>query len=312
MSRLPQTIAIAMLGALAPTITQAQDNRAEERPGWLGIRCNITIVDDNGRRTVTVGIGDVLPGSPADRSGLKRGDRILRIDGKPIETDNCSGVARALRAGDTVRMALRGADGTRDLTIIAAPRPPGTLAYGGGMFGPDGEQVRRAMRLLIDSARIHFEPGDSLFTYQFPNVRFHAQLDTLWKGRMFHFDTAGVFFNLPDRWNDMGVDLPRLAVAGRNSIAGAQFTEIDSGLADVLGTSHGLLVTKVPDGTPAARAGLESGDVIARVNGRTINSIEDLRRMVLNQTIQPLKLEVVRKGRTRTLELDGRPAPRRR
>lgn len=39
-----------------------------------------------GRETPPATVGEVIPGSPADRAGLRTGDRILSVDGKPIQT----------------------------------------------------------------------------------------------------------------------------------------------------------------------------------------------------------------------------------
>ena len=43
-----------------------------------------------------------------------------------------------------------------------------------------------------------------------------------------------------------------------------------------VGVDHGVVAYQVPAGTPAARGGLRSGDVIVRFDGREIASVEDL------------------------------------
>lgn len=52
-------------------------------------------------------IGDILPQSPAYNSGLMVGDKILKIDSKPVETWEQVGYALADKAGETTEIALQ-------------------------------------------------------------------------------------------------------------------------------------------------------------------------------------------------------------
>lgn len=64
----------------------------------------------------------------------------------------------------------------------------------------------------------------------------------------------------------------------------------------------GVLVSRVVEGSPADRAGIEKGDVIASVNSRTVRSPDDLARMVRDGRVgQEISLEVFRRGRSRTV-----------
>jgi serine protease Do len=60
--------------------------------------------------------------------------------------------------------------------------------------------------------------------------------------------------------------------------------------------ASGLLVQNVGDG-PAARAGIQAGDVILSVNGEMVNDIEKLGSLV-RKTHKPLALLILRDGRT--------------
>jgi serine protease Do/serine protease DegQ len=61
-------------------------------------------------------------------------------------------------------------------------------------------------------------------------------------------------------------------------LAGAQFATMDTEFAQSLGLEPGVLVLRVPTGTPAADAGLRSGDVVRAVNGRVVRDVVELRR----------------------------------
>lgn len=81
---------------------EAHDNRAS-RDGFGGI--GVTIVP----HTDGVEITEVVAGLPADRAGLKRGDRILSINGHGIASFGLRRIARLLQGpvGRTVDLAVR-------------------------------------------------------------------------------------------------------------------------------------------------------------------------------------------------------------
>jgi S1-C subfamily serine protease len=58
---------------------------------------------------------------------------------------------------------------------------------------------------------------------------------------------------------------------------------------------QGVLVTQVVEGTPAAEAGFRGGDIIVRVGGDPVASLDDLRFFV-EYLEGPLRVQVIRKG----------------
>jgi serine protease Do len=66
---------------------------------------------------------------------------------------------------------------------------------------------------------------------------------------------------------------------------------------------HGVLVTKVAGDSPAERAGIVAGDMILRLDGGAIYSIEDLLSEIHNRKIgDKVRITVYRKGREQNLE----------
>ncbi|MET0183527.1 MAG: Do family serine endopeptidase [Caulobacterales bacterium] len=68
-----------------------------------------------------------------------------------------------------------------------------------------------------------------------------------------------------------------------------------------LRNTHGALVAEVTDNSPAARAGLQPGDIITKINDREINDARALARVV--GSVEPgaeTEITYVRDGRTRT------------
>jgi serine protease Do len=88
---------------------------------------------------------------------------------------------------------------------------------------------------------------------------------------------------------------------------GVQIQPIDEDLADSLGLAgtQGALVTDVVDGSPAAKGGVQAGDVVTRFNGQEIDSPRTLSRSVASAPpSRPAKLTVWRDGRSRELTVE--------
>lgn len=88
-------------------------------------------------------------------------------------------------------------------------------------------------------------------------------------------------------------------------LAGAQFVNMDDEFASSLGLENGVLVLRVPSGTPAADAGLRGGDVVRNVNGTSVRDVAMLRRALQNARGEA-RLQVQNKGATRTVVLELR------
>ena len=85
---------------------------------------------------------------------------------------------------------------------------------------------------------------------------------------------------------------------------GVAIQELTEELADSFGmqSNQGALIAGVDPNGPAAKGGLEAGDVITRFNGKAIESSSDLPRVVANtKPGQQVPIEIVRKGKPKTL-----------
>jgi hypothetical protein len=79
---------------------------------------------------------------------------------------------------------------------------------------------------------------------------------------------AGPSMPSPSMFNPSGVTV----------LAGAQFATMDAEFAQRVGLEPGVLVLRVPAGTPAFDAGLRSGDVVRLVNGAAVRDVSGVRR----------------------------------
>jgi serine protease Do len=87
---------------------------------------------------------------------------------------------------------------------------------------------------------------------------------------------------------------------------GVQVQPVTADIADSLGLKQakGAMVDNPQDGSPAAKAGIEAGDVITAVNGADVKDARDLARNI--SMIAPgtsVKLDVLHKGETRTVNV---------
>jgi serine protease Do len=87
---------------------------------------------------------------------------------------------------------------------------------------------------------------------------------------------------------------------------GVAIQPVTAGIADSLGLkkAEGALVDSAQDGSPAAKAGVQSGDVITAVNGAAVKNARDLARSIA--TLQPdstAKLDILRNGQQQTVSV---------
>jgi serine protease Do len=125
--------------------------------------------------------------------------------------------------------------------------------------------------------------------------------------------SVGVSFSIPiDEALRVSEQLRASGRVQRGRI-GVELGEVDKDLAESLGLgakAQGAAVVRVLPDTPAAKAGLEPGDIITKVDGKTIE-----RRVELQRTIAAMKpgtattLTLLRKGQSREVKLSVGEAP---
>ena len=87
---------------------------------------------------------------------------------------------------------------------------------------------------------------------------------------------------------------------------GVAIQGIDDNLAQSLGLSNskGSLVSSISENSPAAKAGLQVGDVILEFDNKTVNAVSDLPILVGNTPIgKSVPVAIIRKGAEKTLNV---------
>ncbi len=320
----------AQLPARAPTRTPtvADTMAVRGHQGWFGFRQDVE------RDTLVV--VEVAPDSPAERAGLRRGDRITMLDSRPA-------TLRLLyenppMVGDRRRVTVRRGTETLAFTIVAAAPPPGTLMPSLRATATEANAVAReaqtlrgqmalkatrapGMSIAADSlsgvkpvgvARLSTKPmlivDGVVVTESVRDVGVNARIDAAVAGEIYETlkritdsrDSTLSQINSPELYDKLDRMLREYDVVLRsarsNAVAGAEFEQLNPGLADYFGgASEGVFVLRVAGATPAFAAGLRAGDIVQSVNGQYVPTIAELREAV-SEASGTITLRVIRKG----------------
>ena len=124
--------------------------------------------------------------------------------------------------------------------------------------------------------------------------------------------SVGIGFAIPA---DVAQNVTRELIANgkvTRGYIGANIQTLESEVAESLGLTgrKGALVADVVAGGPAEQAGLQSGDVVLAINGRSIESASQLTRQVASTRAgDTLRLDVNRNGAARTISIRAGTRP---
>jgi Do/DeqQ family serine protease len=116
----------------------------------------------------------------------------------------------------------------------------------------------------------------------------------------------GIGFAIP---SSLAADVMRQLIATgsvKRGTLGLQAQDLTTQIANMLGTklTHGAVVTHVRDNSPADTAGIRPGDIVVGLNGRPVNTENDLYNaeglLPVNSNVE---LKIVREGRELTLSV---------
>ncbi|MHC4055538.1 Do family serine endopeptidase [Bradyrhizobium sp. 25ACV] len=118
--------------------------------------------------------------------------------------------------------------------------------------------------------------------------------------------SVGIGFDIPASTAKLVVAQLKDKGAVTRGWLGVQVQPVTAEIAESLGLkeARGAIVDNPQDGSPAAKAGIEAGDVITAVNGTAIKDSRDLARTIA--TLAPgtsVKLDVFHKGDSKTVTL---------
>jgi serine protease Do len=118
--------------------------------------------------------------------------------------------------------------------------------------------------------------------------------------------SVGIAFAIPSETVNSVVNQLKDKGAVTRGWIGVQIQQINSDIADSLGlkSTDGALVAEPQSGSPADKAGIKSGDVIANVNGEAVKDARMLARTISRMPPgTTVKLDLIRKGKPETVTL---------
>jgi PDZ domain-containing protein len=193
--------------------------------------------------------------SPAERAGIEVGDMILAFDGKDLRAGKIP-MNAVLRPGNTIVVRLTRENRPRSVSVKVEPRPRYARRPGGFAPDPTGPVIVEVP-----------EFGEMPPTPPAASTPRTAPLPAVGGFTMF----------------------------GAAATLGAEMIPLDETLGEPYGTDHGLLILRIGPRTPAARAGIQKGDVLISVDGRELRSVPALIRAVERAEKGELRLELLRK-----------------
>ena len=175
-----------------------------------------------------------------------------------------------------------------------------TLADSFGLKRPDGALVAE---IVDDSAaeKAGLEPGDVITEVNGRPIQRSGELSTV-IGMASPGDKVTLKVWRDKKWHEVsatlgGMDAEKVAAAGSDQDANGRLGLAVRPLSDDeerrAGVDHGLLVQRV--GGAAARSGVERGDVLLAINGKPVNSVEQV-RSTLESKPKSVALLVLRDG----------------
>jgi serine protease Do len=224
--------------------------------------------------------------------------------------------AKVIGTDKKTDLALIKVDGKKDFTYVkfadAAPRVGDWVVAVGNPFGLGG-----TVTAGIVSARgrdIGAGPYDDYVQIDAPINKGNSggpAFDT--NGNVIGVNTAifspsggsvGIGFDIPSATAKLVVAQLKDKGYVTRGWLGVQVQPVTADIADSLGLkqARGAMVDNPQDGSPAAKAGIEAGDVITAVNGADVKDARDLARNI--SMIAPgtsVKLDVLHKGESKTV-----------
>ena len=118
--------------------------------------------------------------------------------------------------------------------------------------------------------------------------------------------SIGIGFAVPSDTVAMVVDQLKQYGETRRGWLGVKIQTVTEDIAETLGVpeNSGALISAVTPGSPAAKAGLQSGDVIMKFDGKDVTTMRGLPKIVAQTPIgKSVDIEVLRKGSRTTMQV---------
>lgn len=276
---------------------------ADRQPdGWVGIAYSVNASatrEDDGRVIMRFidypSIESVEPGSPADKAGIRGGDRILSMSGRDLKDAEID-FTPMLKPGTHIPFKVQRGVETKQIDVTVEPRP---------------NDFSTPCPWVDERIAAAFAPSQFMVTVTTNDDPSGVVAAGGSQTRILRRRTP----TPPPPPTAVAAAVPPVApvpplapvgIVGSGAsvvFGGAQFVAVGPELAEALGVERGLLVVGTGRGSPAEQSGLRVGDVLVSVDGKALVSPLILMQAVEQSTRRELKLQLVRKRKNASATL---------
>lgn len=336
-------LGFAIPSRIAKRVLEQVLTKGKVERGWLGFQA---LPVDKLKRTTGVLVGSILPESSAERAGIKPGDIVLSIDGKPTNARFAEEIPLIyqliadLPIGKTVAVEIERQGARQTLRLQVDPLEPfygeedefRSLGFTAREITPAMARAQRLPRNAVqitgirpgypmDSAEPKVNVGDAILKVGDKPTRTLKELAEAidaFKDRELIPITVqrreevliSAVRNKPPSDPSPSMELPRAWLGVRTQVITRQ-------VAEALGQPElkGFRVTEVLPYTEASKSGIQVGDIIVALNGEPLEAsrvqdARDLERRVEQLTIgENATLTVLRNGERLDIPVKMEPSP---
>lgn len=257
---------------------------------YLGVQ-TVEVTKENfakyGLREVRgVAVEKVMENSPAAAAGIKDGDVIVRFNGEDISSARkLTRLIGEIDPDHQAKVTVLRNGSEQELTATLAKRP-GTK---------------------FDSGNFEFKTSTPFEKFEMPDLKGLQSLKDIPAFKDFPaFKDLPELKDLPKDGTPFTFTFPGgegkawTLSTGNNRQIGIGVTPLSKQLAQHFGVDGGVMINEVRENSPAAKAGLQAGDLVIEANGKAVIDGDELVRLINDKKEGDVTLTIVRDGKRQT------------
>lgn len=326
-----ETLAVTGMGRIArligdvaeelrsqPTRPECAKTSAFDRTKTLWANAPATgILIDHANKTSGILVEDVVTGTAAAKAGLKKGDRVLSVGGKPTpDASSFLTITRALKLGEKVELTFERA-GKEEKAIVQLARAPRGLPDTRFGFIADFTDIKDGVLLVevpadTPAGKAGLKAGDRLTSIEgqpitdqvgyfnlrqglSPNTQ--VQLAVQRDGKPLTFQVEVGEMRTTPQPQQRGGGGPGGRGAGNRLGLLPEFRTGEQ-------TEVGVRIASVREGTSAEKAGVKAGDRLLAINGKEVKDLREFAQMLRDlQEAKKLELTIERGGQRQQVQV---------